>query len=72
MTDIDDFITDYLKERGWRFRFHYWWMRHVRWPRQQRQWDKAVKVIRDWDYYVISDHDYYRGVKAGLWEDKDA
>jgi hypothetical protein len=66
---MSDWLDDYIKERGFRFRLTLWWTRHVRFPREQRQWDRAVKVIRDCDYYVISDHEYFAGVRAGLWDE---
>jgi len=50
-----------------RFRFWYWYYKHVRHPYDQWRWNRAVKVIRDFDYYVISDHDYFNGQRVGLW-----
>jgi hypothetical protein len=65
---VNDFHDKIKAERGWRFRLMVWYYSHIGHPRDQRKWDKAVKVIRDWDFYVISDYQYFRGVEAGLWD----
>lgn len=66
-----DEIMRALNARGWRFRLRVLYWRYVRYPREMRQWKKACKVIEYHDYYVISDHDFFAGVEAGLWKHED-